>query len=67
MIPAARPAMNPNPKPSRPDQMPLHQEESLHPTPGSWVLVGIAWVLVGLPLAWGIYKTFEKAAVLFRH
>lgn len=36
------------------------------PTPGSWILVGMAWVIVGLPLAWGIYKTFEKAAILFR-
>lgn len=59
--------MNPNPKLSRPDRTRLQPEASSHPTPASWVLVGIAWVLVGLPLAWGIYKTFEKAAVLFRH
>ncbi len=36
------------------------------PSPASWVWVGLAWVAVGLPLAWGIYKTFEKAAILFR-
>lgn len=42
-------------------------DSSPRPTPGSWIMVGIAWLLVGLPLAWGIYKTFEKAAVLFRH
>lgn len=59
--------MNPNPKPSRPDRIRPRPEASAHPTPGSWVLVGIAWVLVGLPLAWGILKTFEKAAILFRH
>ena len=36
------------------------------PTPGSWIKVGVAWALVSLPLAWGVFKTFEKAAVLFR-
>lgn len=36
------------------------------PTRGSWVLVAIAWLAVGLPLAWGIVKTLEKAAILFR-
>jgi len=30
------------------------------------VLVGLAWLAVGLPLAWGIMTTIEKAAVLFR-
>lgn len=33
---------------------------------GSWLTVAVAWTLVGLPLAWGIYKTLEKALVLFR-
>jgi hypothetical protein len=32
----------------------------------SWLTVAIAWTLVGLPLAWGIYKTLEKALILFR-
>ena len=32
----------------------------------SWVLVAIAWTLVGVPLAWGIWKTLQKAAVLFQ-
>ena len=32
----------------------------------SWLTVAVAWTLVGLPLAWGIYKTLEKALVLFR-
>jgi len=36
------------------------------PTPGSWIKVGIAWVLVSVPLGWGIFKTFEKATILFR-
>ena len=36
------------------------------PTPGSWILVGIAWLLVSVPLLWGIWTTLVKAAVLFR-
>ena len=31
-----------------------------------WIVVATAWTLVGVPLAWGIYKTLEKALVLFR-
>jgi hypothetical protein len=37
-----------------------------HPDPSSWALVVVAWLLVGLPLAWGVYMTFKKALVLFR-
>jgi hypothetical protein len=37
-----------------------------HASQGSWVLVAIAWTLVGVPLAWGIWKTLQKAAVLFQ-
>lgn len=33
---------------------------------GGWMQVTVAWTLVGVPLAWGIYKTLEKALVLFR-
>jgi hypothetical protein len=33
---------------------------------GNWLLVGIAWLLVGVPLLWGIWTTLVKAAVLFR-
>lgn len=36
------------------------------PTSGSWLLVGIAWLLVSVPLLWGIWTTLVKAAVLFR-
>lgn len=35
-------------------------------TQGSWVTVVVAWTLVGVPLGWGIYKTLEKALILFR-
>ncbi len=36
------------------------------PSAASWLLVAIAWTLVGIPLGWGIYITLEKALVLFR-
>jgi hypothetical protein len=31
----------------------------------SWVLVAIAWTLVGIPLAWGVYRTLLSAIKLF--
>jgi len=37
-----------------------------HPSPGSWVFVALAWILVGVPLLWGMYQTAKKAVVLFR-
>lgn len=36
------------------------------PTTASWILVAVAWTLVGIPLLWGIYITFKKAVVLFQ-
>jgi hypothetical protein len=36
------------------------------PSPASWVMVAIAWALVGLPLAWGVSKTLQTAIKLFR-
>jgi MFS family permease len=39
--------------------------ESEKPAASSWVGVAIGWTAVGLPLAWGIMKTVEKAATLF--
>jgi hypothetical protein len=32
---------------------------------GQWVMVIIAWTLVGIPLAWGVYRTFLGALKLF--
>jgi len=32
---------------------------------GGWWLVAIAWTLVGIPLAWGIYRTLLTAAKIF--
>lgn len=36
------------------------------PNRSSWVLVVVAWTLVGIPLAWGIYRTLLTAVKLFR-
>jgi hypothetical protein len=34
--------------------------------PGNWGLVVLAWLAVGLPLAWGVFVTLQKASLLFR-
>jgi hypothetical protein len=36
------------------------------PTTWSWIQVAFGWTLVGVPLLWGIFITFKKAALLFR-
>ena len=36
-----------------------------HPDPSSWTLVSISWLLIGIPLAWGIWQTLKSAAKLF--
>jgi hypothetical protein len=41
-------------------------DDEWHPSRASWLLVAVAWTLVGVPLGWGIWITMEKAAVLFR-
>lgn len=28
--------------------------------------VAIAWLLVGIPLAWGVFQTFTKSLALFQ-
>jgi hypothetical protein len=37
-----------------------------HAQSGHWALVGAAWLLVGIPLLWGVWMTLQKAAALFR-
>jgi len=32
----------------------------------SWVAVAVAWLLVAIPLGWGVYKTLQTAVKLFR-
>jgi hypothetical protein len=34
------------------------------PSP-AW-LVAAAWLAVGIPIAWGVWITLQKAAILFR-
>jgi hypothetical protein len=33
---------------------------------GQWGVVVLAWVLVGVPLLWGVWNTLLNAAALFR-
>ena len=42
------------------------QEPGSGGSPGQWGLVVVAWLLVGIPLLWGIWNTLQKAAALFR-
>jgi hypothetical protein len=35
------------------------------PTTATWIAVGVAWALVGIPLLWCVLNTFSKAIVLF--
>lgn len=43
-----------------------NDEGSIESSPSSWILVALAWLLVSIPLLWGIWRTVKKAAVLFR-
>jgi hypothetical protein len=45
----------------QPNNQPASPEVS-----GSWMPVVMAWLAVGLPLAWGVFMTFKKAALLFK-
>jgi MFS family permease len=40
--------------------------ESTRPSARSWIAVSVGWLLVGLPLGWGLLITFQKAATFFR-
>jgi len=33
---------------------------------GQRLTVVVAWILVGIPLAWGVYKTLQGAMKLFQ-
>lgn len=50
-------------KPASGKAAPAVKEEKLGSA--SWVAVGTAWTLVGVPLAWGVLKTVVKASALF--
>lgn len=34
--------------------------------PGNWGLVAVCWLAVGIPLAWGVWMTAQKAFLLFK-
>ncbi len=37
-----------------------------NPVKTSPAVVALAWLLVGIPLAWGVYQTFIKSLALFQ-
>jgi hypothetical protein len=39
-----------------------HDQQSTHTPVG---LIALAWTLVGIPLAYGLYQTVTRAAALF--
>ncbi len=51
--------MSPSPTPHAPTPEPVR------PSTASWAFVAIAWTLVAIPLAWGMYQTLKSAIVLF--
>jgi hypothetical protein len=34
-------------------------------TPTNPILIALAWVLVGIPLAYGLWQTIDRASALF--
>jgi hypothetical protein len=48
------------------ESMMTAEDGSDRPSGRSWILVAIAWLLVSVPLLWGIWTTLAKAAVLFQ-
>jgi hypothetical protein len=41
-------------------------EPASGPGQGGWAVVAFAWILVGVPLLWGVWNTLVKAAALFK-
>jgi hypothetical protein len=44
---------------------PAAQTHSQHPKPTMSASVPLAWLAVGIPIAWGIWVTLKSALVLF--
>ena len=46
----------------------MNQETTVvpHADRSGWIAVAVSWTLVGIPLAWGIWKSLVKAAILFK-
>jgi hypothetical protein len=36
------------------------------PGKSSWIAVALAWLAVGIPLAWGVAQTLVKSLALFK-
>jgi hypothetical protein len=43
----------------------MSKNENLEGT-GSWAFVAFSWLLVSVPLLWGVWQTVKKASVLFQ-
>lgn len=44
---------------------PIPATLSWHASPASWRLVAVAWLLVGVPMLWAVWRTLSTAAALF--
>ncbi|TCJ20127.1 oxalate:formate antiporter [Rubrobacter taiwanensis] len=42
-----------------------NRESGGRPSGGSWILVILFWAYVMIPLAWGVYQTFDGVMALF--
>jgi MFS family permease len=52
--------------PGRTSSLPEHTATPVHAGgSGQWATVAVAWLMVGLPLGWGIYRTLALAGLLF--
>jgi MFS family permease len=45
---------------------PLVDDDGVRPRPGNPLLLVAAWLVVGIPLGWGVYKTLISAARFFQ-
>ena len=48
------------------ERMPVMESVPAARPERGWALVALAWLAVGIPLAWGVSGTLSKAAALFR-
>ena len=45
---------------------PQHDASAAHARPSSPALIALAWIIVGVPLGWGVYKSALNAVKLFQ-
>ena len=58
--------MDPSQRDQGEPRMPPIDRSDSQPEQGSWLPVALAWIAVGIPLGWGVFMTFKKAALLFQ-